>query len=148
MKIEITKGTHISKKWGYETVIANDKEAGYCGKILTVLPSGNCSSIHYHVLKTETFWVLSGGLCLELYELKWESSAHPGSLELSDFGNPRRLILPAGTGIKVPPYTAHRFWARDKVCEFIEFSTVDNPSDTRRLIGSGPIPLALRKSPS
>ena len=114
----------IPKLWGYEKVIVNDSL--YCGKILTIVPNGNACSIHYHKKKTETFHILRGHLQFERFDTH-------GTLQ-------KRSVLVAGDTITLPPLTPHRFWVVDEVCEFIEFSTHDDPSDSYRLAPSGPRP--------
>jgi mannose-6-phosphate isomerase-like protein (cupin superfamily) len=48
---------HIPKGWGYETVIVNNEK--YCGKIL-VFRAGCKFSLHYHIIKQETWYVNKG----------------------------------------------------------------------------------------
>lgn len=47
----------VEKGWGYELIFANDPL--YCGKILH-FDSGYTTSMHFHAIKVETFYVLSG----------------------------------------------------------------------------------------
>jgi cupin fold WbuC family metalloprotein len=114
----------IPKLWGHEKIIVNSSL--YCGKILTVLPNGMACSIHYHKNKTETFHILSGELQFEKFDLS-------GKLQ-------QRTVLRAGDTITLVPNTPHRFWVIDTLCQFIEFSTHDDPADSYRLIPSGPRP--------
>ena len=51
------KGEKVIKNWGYEYVIINNEK--YCGKILHFL-KGKKFSMHFHVLKVETWFVNSG----------------------------------------------------------------------------------------
>ena len=51
----------VEKVWGKEVWIANEPE--YCGKLLYV-NKGASGSLHYHPKKKETFYRLSGALCL------------------------------------------------------------------------------------
>lgn len=51
----------VDKVWGREWIIVNRKE--YCGKLLYI-DAGAQSSYHYHRKKTETFFGLSGEVCL------------------------------------------------------------------------------------
>jgi cupin fold WbuC family metalloprotein len=116
--------TIIPKLWGHEKIIVNSSL--YCGKILTVIPNGMACSVHYHKNKTETFHILRG-------ELEFEKFDIDGRLET-------RIVLRAGDTLTLPPSTPHRFWVTGDICEFIEFSTHDDPSDSYRLIPSGPRP--------
>lgn len=133
---------HIPKLWGYERIIVNNDL--YCSKKLTVLPNGNACSIHYHKKKDETFFVTQGELLMEIYrplpgfELRRDSGI---PLTMSDFDRPIFKKLQQGSGpIRIRPYVAHRFWAKNVVCEFDETSTPDDPADSYRLVESGPIP--------
>jgi mannose-6-phosphate isomerase-like protein (cupin superfamily) len=57
MTISITECCKIPKGWGHELIIVNDKE--YCGKIL-VFKAGCKFSMHYHIMKKETWYVNQG----------------------------------------------------------------------------------------
>ena len=55
------------KSWGRELWIHNSEK--YCGKILEI--NRDCYfSMHYHLKKEETWFVLSGSLNLEYFDLK------------------------------------------------------------------------------
>ena len=51
------EGCHIPKGWGHEIVFENNEK--YCGKIL-VFKEGAEFSMHYHMMKDETWYVESG----------------------------------------------------------------------------------------
>lgn len=55
----------VPKGWGREVWIANGDL--YCGKILEIR-KGKRSSLHYHKLKTESFYLRSGRLKLRIKE--------------------------------------------------------------------------------
>ena len=123
--------TVITKSWGTEEVIVNNSL--YCGKRMTVYPGLACS-IHYHDKKTETFFVVSGNLVLELYEPSFVISGG-----LAD----RRLLLP-GRSLTIMPKTPHRFWVYGNTAVvFMEFSTPDSPADSFRELESGPVPAGV-----
>src|SRR5271154_4872833 len=62
----IRKPVHIvTKGWGREVWIANGEL--YCGKILEINKGKRCS-LHYHKLKTESFYLRSGRLRVRLRE--------------------------------------------------------------------------------
>jgi len=117
----------VIKKWGTEEIIVN---SNYCGKRLTVMPGYACS-IHYHIKKTETFFVLDGRLTLELYR------PHGIGNQLDLIGC---KLLHAGRALTIEPMTPHRFWAYSEPVRFMEFSTPDEAEDSIRLCESGPIP--------
>lgn len=50
-------GCTIPKGWGYEVIITNNEL--YCGKVL-VFMKGMKFSMHYHMIKDETWYVNSG----------------------------------------------------------------------------------------
>ena len=155
----LDKGPEFKKKlWGYEQIIVNDEL--YCGKILTVLPAGFACSIHYHVNKQETFHILRGSLCLDLWDrspgsfvkadtladlLKKSASIYaardnfPTEVGLPDLRYSFAVLHPGDT-LTITPCTPHRFWALKEVVEFLEVSTKDEPGDSIRIVESGPVP--------
>lgn len=54
----ITSPKRVEKTWGYELWIHNDSQ--YCGKLLVFPEAGNKFSMHYHMIKNETWYVQSG----------------------------------------------------------------------------------------
>lgn len=123
----------VLKKWGTEEIIVN---GDYCGKRLTVMPGFACS-IHYHIKKTETFFVLDGRLALELYKPYFPRAV---SIEPELIGC---KLLRAGRSLTIDPMTPHRFWAYSEPVRFLEFSTRDEAEDSIRLVESGPVPTQL-----
>ena len=57
----------VKKRWGSETWFANTHTHNYCGKILRI-NKNHCSSMHYHLDKHETFYVLEGELIVHLID--------------------------------------------------------------------------------
>lgn len=80
------------KGWGREVWLANHEK--YCGKLLE-FNAGASFSMHYHMLKHETFYVLKGSLKLELYDLsdatEHEVELKQGSITEIPAGNPHKL---------------------------------------------------------
>ncbi len=106
------------KDWGSEEWFENNEK--YCGKLLTVR-SGQWSSggkFHYHKIKDETFFVISGHL----------------KLDVEVDGVIRRLILEPGSSYRIKPGVKHRFTATNIQlnCEFIEVSTTHDDEDSYR----------------
>ena len=62
-----SKVEHHPKTWGDEYWIANNKK--YCGKILKFKEGANFS-MHYHILKEESWYVMGGKLELEYFDLE------------------------------------------------------------------------------
>ncbi len=56
--IKIQTPKRVEKKWGYELWIHNDTD--YCGKLLVFNNSGDKFSMHYHMIKDETWYVQDG----------------------------------------------------------------------------------------
>jgi mannose-6-phosphate isomerase-like protein (cupin superfamily) len=56
--VKIQTPKRVDKKWGYELWIHNDTD--YCGKLLVFTNSGNKFSMHYHMIKDETWYVQKG----------------------------------------------------------------------------------------
>jgi len=108
----------IEKVWGAEEVIVNTDR--YCGKLL-VLDPGKISSRHYHELKDETFYALTGVVGIEIGDNVFVLTAFPGH-----------------ESIRVMPMTPHRFWAIGPYpAMLIEFSTAHSDADVARLELSG-----------
>ena len=98
----------VKKVWGYENIIVN---ADYCGKIL-VLKRGYKSSLHYHALKDETFYINRGKV-------------------LMVFGDKEKR-LKQGDIVHIPVGLYHSFQGITDA-EIIEFSTYDDPKDSYRV---------------
>jgi mannose-6-phosphate isomerase-like protein (cupin superfamily) len=56
--VKIQHPKRVEKKCGYELWIHNDTD--YCGKLLVFTKSGNKFSMHYHMIKDETWYVQKG----------------------------------------------------------------------------------------
>ncbi len=84
----------IEKTWGYELWIHNDSQ--YCGKLLVFTKAGNHFSMHYHLLKNETWYVQSGE-----FQFDWIDTENgkrnftnlkPGDCVYIENGFPHKLI--------------------------------------------------------
>jgi quercetin dioxygenase-like cupin family protein len=115
---EITHVEVIEKVWGREHVITNND--CYCGKILEI-DSGGCSSIHYHPLKDETFYILEGSCYFWLGKDEDDVST-----------------LVKGDIVRLRPNTIHGFacFPGMKPCRIIEISTPHSDEDVVRLVPS------------
>ena len=108
----------VNKDWGYEVWFANTDE--YCGKLLYVKQDywSSNGKFHYHDVKDETFYVISGILELEWYD------------EENDCHN---ILLKKGDSFRILPGIKHRFRAiTEEGCEFIEASTTHRDEDSYR----------------
>jgi len=106
----------VKKVWGEEKIVVNDR---YCAKLITLNPGFQCS-IHQHLVKDETFYVLRGKIYEELDE-KW-------------------YLLKEGDTITIPAEHWHRFRnSSDEPAFILEVSTRHHDHDVERRNVSGPI---------
>ena len=103
--------TLIKKSWGYERIVYNEL---YCVKEL-VYTKAISSSLHYHDLKHETFYVVSGAFSVEIMGLT--------------------LRMTRGDSVVLPPKSPHRVRCL-KPGTILESSTHDDPNDCVRLVPS------------
>lgn len=82
------------KNWGKEIWIHNSEK--YCGKILEI-NKGCYFSSHFHLKKTETWYLFSGNLILDYYDLK---NAEKKQMELFE-----------GIVVDIEPGVVHRLTA-------------------------------------
>ena len=109
---------HIEPKgWGREVWIANN--ALYCGKILEIRRGKRCS-LHFHKLKTESFYLHSGRLKVSV-----KRAAEAEEIEVFE--------LKAGECMDVPPGLVHQMEALEDA-QLFEFSTQHFETDSHRLI--------------
>src|SRR5882672_8174142 len=112
------KPVHIEPKgWGREIWIANNPL--YCGKILEIKQGKKCS-LHFHELKTESFYLRRGRLIVRVKE-----SATSAVLE--------EFEMIAGDCMDVPRGLVHQMEALEDA-ELFEFSTQHFESDSHRLV--------------
>ena len=107
----------VPKGWGREVWIANGDL--YCGKILEIRKGKKCS-LHFHKLKTETFYLRTGRLKVRVKE-----SADSEVIE--------EFELEAGQCMDVPIGLVHQMEALEDA-ELFEFSTQHFDSDSHRLV--------------
>lgn len=115
MKLPTKKHTQTiaPKGWGREIHIHNDEN--YCGKLLELKRGGKCS-LHYHIEKLETFYILKGKVEITLfYDLERQ-----------------RTILTQGESIDIPRFLAHSFRGIED-STILELSTYDDPTDSVRI---------------
>jgi len=101
------------KGWGREVHIHNDQD--YCGKLLYLNEGGQCS-LHFHINKAETFYILEGRVELELFH---------------DL-NTEYILLEEGESIDIPRFLAHSFRGIKKSV-ILEISTFDEETDSVRI---------------
>lgn len=111
MKEQIKK---VKKVWGREVWLVNCDE--YCGKLL-YLDKGAVSSMHYHEVKKETFYALSGQTAL--------------TIEGKDY-----MLNPASRPKTIYPGQKHQFRGLSDGIIILEISTHHDDSDVIRLSAS------------
>lgn len=102
----------VRKLWGAEYWLCNNER--YAAKILVLEPGFQCS-LHYHVIKKETFIVLWGLVKLEVYTPK------------------DTLYLSPGDKYTLEPGRAHRFTAIDGDAQILEISSTHSDDDVVRI---------------
>ena len=112
------KPVHIEPKgWGREIWIANNPL--YCGKILEIRKGRRCS-LHYHKLKTESFYLHKGRL-----KIRVKDSADSDRLD--------EFEISPGDCMDVAPGFVHQMEALED-SELFEFSTQHFETDSYRLL--------------
>jgi mannose-6-phosphate isomerase-like protein (cupin superfamily) len=105
----------VIKKWGSELIIHNDD--GYCGKILKFKKDAKFS-MHFHVLKRETWYVNKG-----LLAFVWIDT---------ETANRSLQYLNVGDVIEIERYKPHQLTALEE-SEIFEVSTTHYDSDSYRI---------------
>jgi mannose-6-phosphate isomerase-like protein (cupin superfamily) len=112
------KPVHIEPKgWGREIWIANNPL--YCGKILEIRKGRRCS-LHYHKLKTESFYLHKGRL-----KIRVRDSVDSDRLD--------EFEISPGDCMDVAPGFVHQMEALED-SELFEFSTQHFETDSYRLV--------------
>jgi quercetin dioxygenase-like cupin family protein len=105
----ILKPTKVEKLWGYELWIHNDPQ--YCGKLLVFPNRGNHFSMHYHMIKNETWYVQSGS-----FEFHWidtekaklnKNIINTGDVIYIERGKPHQLIALEDNSVVFEVSTEH-----------------------------------------
>lgn len=112
-----TKGElHYQKRgWGGELWIENIPE--YCGKILEI-DEGKRGSLHFHMDKTETMYILEGWVALIFID--------------PDTGKEYEMNMLPGDSVLIPRGQVHQIIGIDK-SRILEVSTVHQESDSYRV---------------
>tara|TARA_A200000159_G_scaffold104268_2_gene96974 strand:- start:2385 stop:2759 length:375 start_codon:yes stop_codon:yes gene_type:complete len=103
------------KGWGDELWITNNEK--YCGKILR-FNEGSSFSMHYHILKEETWCVTKGSLKIEFFDLEKAEKTE--------------RILGEGDVVHLKPCTPHKLTALQDSSVF-EVSTQHFDEDSYRI---------------
>ena len=99
---------YVYKKWGHEVIIHNDED--YCGKILRFNRDAKFS-MHFHMKKKETFYVLAGVFRLLFINLETaeeqEVQIKAGDIVEIPQGQPHQLICDGVGGDIMEVSTQH-----------------------------------------
>lgn len=104
----------VSKAWGTEIILVNNDQ--YCAKLLHLTKGWQCS-LHRHLKKTETFFVLSGN---PIIELRKRDELVP------------TVCIP-GSKVHIKAGTFHRFMSYISDALLLEVSTPHSDDDVERL---------------
>lgn len=102
----------VEKKWGSEEWIVNRE---YCGKFLNIKKGFKCS-LHKHLIKNETFYLLEGKVFMEI--------------------DGTTIIMIPGDTVIIEPDQKHRFTGIED-SKILEISTHHEDSDSYRDEESG-----------
>lgn len=118
----ITRPTKVQKSWGYELWVHND--AQYCGKLLVFAEKGDKFSMHYHMLKNETWYIQDGQ-----FEFKWIDTK---------IGILKKEILNEGDSVYIEKGTPHQLTSLQEKGVVYEVSTEHFDSDSYRIYRKTP----------
>lgn len=113
-------GVVKDKKWGKEFWIVNCEK--FCGKILSFEEGKKCS-FHYHKIKEEVFFLLSGKMTI------WLSDG-------DDLEKAQVLTLNEGDIVHIKVGLRHRMLAEEE-SQLLEISTQHFEDDSYRIVESG-----------
>ena len=108
----------VPKAWGEEIWIHNDEE--YCGKILRFDKKGNMFSMHYHIVKKESWYVQEGQ-----FQFDWIDT---------EKAEQHTDILNVGDSLTIERGQPHQLTALQPNSIIFEVSTEHFDSDSYRVI--------------
>ena len=103
IKPKVCEGCKVPKGWGEELIIENNEM--YCGKLL-IFKKGCKFSMHYHLIKDETWYVDKGEFIYRWIDTETaetiEQKLKPGDVVRQRVGQPHQIIaLTDGTIFEV-----------------------------------------------
>ena len=120
--VKIQHPKRVDKKWGYELWIHNDTD--YCGKLLVFTKSGNKFSMHYHMIKDETWYVQSGA-----FQFDWIDTEN---------GERCYTQIQQGDVIEIKKGLPHQLTALTNEATIFEVSTEHFDDDSYRIYRNQP----------
>ena len=119
VKPEVTQGCQVPKGWGEELIIENNEM--YCGKLL-IFKEGCKFSMHYHLIKDETWYVDKGEFIYRWIDTETAEmnkvKLKPGDVVRQRVGQPHQIMaLTDGTIFEVSTQhfdeDSYRVWKGD-----------------------------------
>jgi mannose-6-phosphate isomerase-like protein (cupin superfamily) len=120
--VKIQHPKRVEKKWGYELWIHNDTD--YCGKLLVFSKSGNKFSMHYHMIKDETWYVQKGA-----FQFDWIDTEN---------GERCYTQIQEGDVIEIKKGLPHQLTALTEEATVFEVSTQHFDEDSYRIYRNQP----------
>jgi mannose-6-phosphate isomerase-like protein (cupin superfamily) len=120
--VKIQHPKRVEKKWGYELWIHNDTD--YCGKLLVFSKSGNKFSMHYHMIKDETWYVQKGA-----FQFDWIDTEN---------GERCYTQIQEGDVIEIKKALPHQLTALTEEATIFEVSTQHFDDDSYRIYRNQP----------
>jgi mannose-6-phosphate isomerase-like protein (cupin superfamily) len=120
--VKIQHPKRVDKKWGYELWIHNDMD--YCGKLLIFTKSGNKFSMHYHMIKDETWYVQKGA-----FQFDWIDTEN---------GERCYTQIQEGDVIEIKKGLPHQLTALTEEATVFEVSTQHFDEDSYRIYRNQP----------
>jgi mannose-6-phosphate isomerase-like protein (cupin superfamily) len=120
--VKIQHPKRVEKKWGYELWIHNDTD--YCGKLLVFNNSGDKFSMHYHMIKDETWYVQNG-----VFQFDWIDTEN---------GERCYTQIQEGDVIEIKKGLPHQLTALSEEAIVFEVSTQHFDEDSYRIYRNQP----------
>ena len=120
--VKIQHPKRVEKKWGYELWIHNDTD--YCGKLLVFNNSGDKFSMHYHMIKDETWYVQKGA-----FQFDWIDTEN---------GERCYTQLQKGDIVEIKKGLPHQLTALTEEATIFEVSTQHFDEDSYRIYRNQP----------
>lgn len=108
----------VEKGWGREEILVNTDQ--YCFKRLVFDLEGATTSMHFHAIKDETFFVEKGSFRLDLINTRTGTACF--------------VEMEKGEHMRIDPLLPHKLTALEDDSVMIEVSTHDDPSDSYRVM--------------
>tara|TARA_B100001939_G_scaffold46947_1_gene36439 strand:+ start:2341 stop:2715 length:375 start_codon:yes stop_codon:yes gene_type:complete len=107
--MKITKPKRVDKVWGYELWVYNNEE--YCGKLLVFDEAYSKFSMHYHIIKKESWYIQEGQFKFDWIDTE-TATLHTNVLDVGDSvtierGQPHQLTALKPNSIVFEVSTEH-----------------------------------------